>query len=507
MPFQSRVSLRVAIFIICPLFFVSVWAQDLPGKKDSIQSKVLKEKRIFQVVLPSNFKSGSPDKYDVVYVLDGEGNTKLIQNIQEFINGEGFMPQTIIVGIFNTDRTRDLTPTREQGFETSGGADKFLEFLKNELVPYINANYPSDGNNTLFGHSFGALFAMYALLHEPQVFMAYIAADPSFWWGSGNLEIPAEQKLPSLADRSRTLFITGREGQGLREMRILPMDTILQKWAPTGLHWKLVAYPNETHGTVRLKSIYDGLKFTYSGYDTKPPVIHPMGGIVLQGEPFKVWYFDDTTRTRYTTDGTVPTLASSGMDQVISLRGPTIFSAKRFSNLGLYDKMTRVEFRLGKTFPAVSKSKKANPGGFHFAYFEGQWDKLPDFKTLKPALEGKADSSFDINKLPRKDDFGLVMEGQVEIKEGGYYVFALGSDDGSRLYLNGQLIIDNDGLHGVDFKSFILPLDKGFYPMRLEYFQKGGDRQLRLLYLTPTMIRSNDHPNPIPVPYASQFSE
>jgi predicted alpha/beta superfamily hydrolase len=489
------------------LFFIDCSAQDLPGKKDSLVSTILSEKRFIQVVLPRDYKPGSQDKYDVLFVLDGEGNTRLTEDIEQFIGGEGFMPQSIIVGIFNTDRTRDLTPTHEQGFESSGGADKFLSFLKNELVPYIDKTYPSTGYNTLFGHSFGALFAMYALLKEPQLFKSYIVADPSFWWGNGNMEKLAKEKLPGLSAMNRTLFISGREGRGLVEMRILPMDTILQKFAPEGLSWKLSTYPNETHGTVRLKSIYDGLKFTYTGYNINPVVVHPMGGIVLPGVPFKIFYFDDTTKVRYTTDGTIPTLASHRMQQEITLPGgPIVFSAKRFSNRDRYDKVTRIEYKSGQPLIPHAKSKKSKQGGFHFAYYEGIWDSLPDFKTIQPVIVGRADSIFDINKLPRKDNFGLVMEGDVEIKEEGYYIFGLSSDDGSKLYLDGQLLIDNDGLHGEVSKSFMVPLKKGFYHLHMDYFQKDGDRQLKLIYLTPKIIQSGQL-RPIPIPFTEEYSE
>ena len=145
-------------------------AQDLPGKKDSIQSVILNEKRVIQVVLPEKYKPGSKDKYDVLYVLDGDWNTKTMTDVERFIEGEAYMPPTIIIGVLNVDRDRDLTPTHVSDNKTSGGADKFLGFLKNELIPYVDKTYPSNGDNTIFGHSFGGLFVMYALLNEPQVF-------------------------------------------------------------------------------------------------------------------------------------------------------------------------------------------------------------------------------------------------------------------------------------------------------------------------------------------------
>ena len=478
-------------------------AQDLPGKKDSIQSVILNEKRVIQVVLPEKYKPGSKDKYDVLYVLDGDWNTKTMTDVERFIEGEAYMPPTIIIGVLNVDRDRDLTPTHVSDNKTSGGADKFLGFLKNELIPYVDKTYPSNGDNTIFGHSFGGLFVMYALLNEPQVFKSYIAADPSFWWDKGYMNKVAIDKLPGLANLNKTLYISGREGQPYQGMGIVSMDGILKIKAPAGFVWKDLAYPDETHGSVRLKSMYDGLKFTYAGYNSKAVEFHPMNGIMLKDEPIKIWYFNDTSKVRYTIDGTEPTLTSSKMGAQITLSAPAKFTAKQFSNRDRYDKVTTGDFKDGKVWPAIIKLKNIKPGGFHYAYYEGEWDKLPDFKTLKPVKTGITDTSFNIDKFPRQNNFALLIEGYMEAKEDGYYIFGLDSDDGSKLYLNNQLLIDFDGLHGSgDGKSYILPLQKGFYPIKIEYFQKDGGRKLDLKYLTPP-IKLRE---PISIPLELQYS-
>ncbi len=499
---------RLSIFLIGSIIILSqllgtASAQDLPGKRDSINSVILKEKRIIQVLLPEKYKPGSTDKYDVLYVLDGDWNTKLALEIQHFIESEAYMPPTIIVGVLNVDRDRDLTPTHVDNPKTSGGADKFLSFLKNELIPYVDKTYPSNGDNTLFGHSYGGLFVMYALLNEPNVFKSYIAADPSFWWDKHYMNKQATDKLPGLANMHRTLYMTGREGEGLVGMGIPPMDTILRKYAPADLIWKLTAYPEETHGSVRLKSMYDGLKFSYAGYGTKGAEFHPMSGILLKDKPIKIWNFSDASKAHYTIDGTEPMLTSAKMAPEITLSGPATVKAKLFSNRDRYNKTTTGEFKAGTFLRARSTTKNMKPGGFHYAYYEGDWDKLPDFEKLKPVQSGITDKNFDINKFPRQNNFGLVIDGQIEIREEGYYIFGLSSDDGSKLYFDNQLVMDNDGLHGNDVnKSYILPLRKGFYPIRLEYFQKDGGRDLKLIYLTPTIMNSK---NPIPIPLELQY--
>lgn len=495
-----------AIFITLFGFFSTGSAQMLPGKKDSINSTILNQKQFIQVVLPAGYKPGSADKYDVIYVLDGDGNTGLVDNIAQFINSEGFMPKVIVVGVLNIDRTKDLTPTHAEGYNTSGGAAQFLGFLKDELIPYVNKTYPTDGDNILFGHSFGGLFVTYALLKEPNTFKSYIAADPSYWWDKGMMIRMAAFNLPSLKNLDRTLFISGREGQALEGMGIPPMDTLLRNAAPAGFTWKISPYPNETHGSVRLKSIYDGLRFTYDGYGQKSPEFHPMAGIVLKDKPIKIWYFDDTVKIHYTTDGTIPTLASPNMRHAVVLPGPGTFTVKVFTGHDKFDRVSTAVFKDKGAPSPVSMVKSFKPGGFHYAYYEGVWDKLPDFSKLKPVKEGTVTKDFDVSKMPAQIHFGLVISGQLEVKEEGYYAFALASDDGAKFYLGNQLLIDDDGLHDASAnKSYILPLKKGFYPIRVEYFQKEGGSSLRLVYLTPGMTNS-DRPNPISIPLELQYS-
>ena len=93
-------------------------------------------------------------------------------------------------------------------------------------------------------------------------------------------------------------------------------------------------------------------------------------------------------------------------------------------------------------------------------------------------------------------NFACLFEGNLEIEEDGYYIFVLSSDDGAKLYLDDKLLIDLDGLHGMgNGNTYIVPLEKGFYPIRVAYFQGEGGAGLNLLYLTPNTMR----PKPIPL--------
>jgi hypothetical protein len=261
----------------------------------------------------------------------------------------------------------------------------------------------------------------------------------------------------------------------------------------------MVTYPNEKHNSVRLKAMYDGIKFSYSGYSNAPLSFHPMNGVLSKDKQVSIWV-DSYPELRYTVDGTEPDRTSQKVDSKFTVTGPAQLILKSCSNSGKYDKTARGNFELGEALPSVPKPKKINSGGLKYSYYEGSWEKLPDFEKLKPVKTGVADSVFNINQLPGRTNFACLFEGYFEIVKDGYYVFALVSNDGSKLFLGDKLIIDNDGVRSTEsVKSFILPLERGFYPVRIEYFQKDEASVLQLLYL------DEQSKNPTRFPFKYQY--
>ena len=133
------------VFTICHISNFA-FAQDWPGINDSLYSNSLKENRQFQVILPKNYDSGTKDSsYEVLYVLDGQYYIKDVPFIYNWTVQSGYMPEMILVIVPNVfiegvnQRRRDFTPTipsgEEKGNAVAGGADNFLLFLHNELVP------------------------------------------------------------------------------------------------------------------------------------------------------------------------------------------------------------------------------------------------------------------------------------------------------------------------------------------------------------------------------------
>jgi predicted alpha/beta superfamily hydrolase len=467
-------------------------AQEISVRNDSIFSKVLNEQRQLKIYLPEEYKPGSNAKYDVVYILDGEIHFDDFLYIYKFAKRENFLPQLILVAIpnaFNKEgnmRDRDFVPEKTAENEKGGGAGNFMAFFKNELMPYINKKLPASGDNSLFGHSLGGLFVMYVLLKEPGLFENYYCSDPAFPWNNRRIITMAEETFKNTAELNKTLWINA-VGETYKNVGIAKMDSVLKALAPKGLRWKTSVYPNETHMSVRFKGIYDGLKYTYEGYNSKKLVeFHPMNGSLLEGKPAPIFLNGSFPNVYYTTDGSEPDTLSKRAPQMIEITGPATLTVKWLGENKKYITTSKGNFELSKVWSALQNVKNIKVGGLHYLYYEGKWEKLPDFTKLKANKTGIADSSFSLDKLPAKSNFGCVFEGYLKIDIEGYYCFALCSSDGSKFFINGCEIINNDGLHGNDYyKSYVVPLQKGFYPVRFEYFQNEGNRYLDCIYLLP----------------------
>ena len=112
-------------------------------------------------------------------------------------------------------------------------------------------------------------------------------------------------------------------------------------------------------------------------------------------------------------------------------------------------------------------------------YYEGSWESLPDFNTLTPKSEGGA-YSLDVSVAERNDAFGLVFEGFLQVPQDGSVEFRLGSDDGSRLLIDGREVITIDGVHPHSTRNNRVDLKAGPHPIRVEYFEGGGEQSLAL---------------------------
>lgn len=114
-----------------------------------------------------------------------------------------------------------------------------------------------------------------------------------------------------------------------------------------------------------------------------------------------------------------------------------------------------------------------------YAVYHGNWEKLPDFDELTPVKTGEC-AGFDLSVAGRDNHFGIRFEGFLKFDGRGSYTFALGSDDGSVLYVNGLKIIDNDGIHPHSVKEGRARPGEGVHHIRVDYFEQAGEESLTL---------------------------
>ncbi|MGE3777474.1 MAG: PA14 domain-containing protein, partial [Pirellulaceae bacterium] len=129
------------------------------------------------------------------------------------------------------------------------------------------------------------------------------------------------------------------------------------------------------------------------------------------------------------------------------------------------------------------------PANLTYRYYEGGWEKLPNFDRLAPKEVGRT-SGFDV-RIAAQDHFAVQFEGQMQLQREGTYRFFLHSDDGSRLYLDGELVVDNDGVHAGQEVSARRDLAAGRHAVRVEYFEQAGGEELRIEFQGPGVKRQS----------------
>jgi predicted alpha/beta superfamily hydrolase len=266
------------------------------GVTDSVQSNILGENRKIWVHVPDG-NADSKERFPVVYVLDGEGHfSSVVGMIQQLstINGNTMCPKMMVVGIPNTDRTRDLTPTHidadppfmDSTFsKTSGGGENFIAFIEKELMPHIEKKYPVASYKMLIGHSFGGLAVMQTFVHHNDLFNSYICIDPSMWWDKEKLLKQTQKVLMEKKFEGKSLYLgianTLEDGMDIKKVQkdtsqetkhirsILKLQAAFEKNKNNGLNYQGKYYPEDTHGSVPLITEYDALRHFFDFFPLK----------------------------------------------------------------------------------------------------------------------------------------------------------------------------------------------------------------------------------------------
>ena len=217
-----------------------------------------------------------------------------------------------------------------------------------------------------------------------------------------------------------------------------------------------------------------------------PPVIVADSKIFLDKIDVEIKNTLQRGEIRYTLDGSDPgkeSLLFSGpvaINESATLKARTYWSDDNFSGV--------TEMAFDKVTLRDGVEKSGPEQGLTYQYFENEtderWDQLPDFKDLKPVTTGIA-AQCNLEPADRDEAFAILFEGYVKVSKSGIYTFYSDSDDGSKLFIDGELVVDNDFRHGMVEKSGQVALSAGLFPFRLEYCQGSGGKGLEVKYEGP----------------------
>lgn len=259
------------------------------GHEASFQSKILGEQRKIWIHVPNSDGGNTITNkahYPVIYLLDGSDNFNSVVSITEHMSSEGLCPPMIVVGILHPDRMLDLTLGLDEDFPGFiGRGEKFMSYIEKELMPYIESTYPTTSYKTFIGHSVGGSTVMNTLIHQPNLFNAYVCLDGALWWDHQKIVKEAKPALANNNYKGKTLFmaLANRMERGVDTLAVqkdttrstllirsnLKLIKDVQKNTKNELRFKHKYYEDDDHGSLRLIGEYDALRFIFDYYKLK----------------------------------------------------------------------------------------------------------------------------------------------------------------------------------------------------------------------------------------------
>ncbi|HEX6250901.1 MAG TPA: alpha/beta hydrolase-fold protein [Gemmatimonadaceae bacterium] len=224
------------------------------------------------LALPHGYTEGSK-RYRTLYVLDADATFALATQAYRLLRVDPAMPDLLLVGIGydlegaarRSRRNQDLTPTRLVSDTATGQGAAFLRSLANVIVPAVDSLYRTDrSDRAIFGHSLGALFALYALFERPELFQRYVVSSPSLWWDDA-VVLRYERRF---AERARNLpgsifMAVGSEEPADMRAWFQPFADSLASRRYPDLRFTAVVLPNETHLSAPATAFTRGLRTIY----------------------------------------------------------------------------------------------------------------------------------------------------------------------------------------------------------------------------------------------------
>ena len=244
------------------------------GETVTVPSRHLNKDVIIDVCLPAGYSEKS-DRYPVLVTC--QSHFLHVSGIAADLAWKNGAPELIVASVRNYS-SEDFIPENIAGHPGSGGADKFIAFFRDELLPGLDSRFRTHPFRIFYSGSFGGGFAVYMYLSEPSVFNAYISATPAIdYEGSSSFIMNNVHAYLARNDyQGRSLYM-GIEN----EPRLMPLldkfVAILKEAKLEGSRWEYYPFFDEDHGSIANKVIYHGLKFVFSDWTAIPSEIAEKG--------------------------------------------------------------------------------------------------------------------------------------------------------------------------------------------------------------------------------------
>jgi len=249
-----------------------------------IQSKAVGATYTIEVVMPAGAAT-SGSKHPAVYCTDWFVLSDYMKSLPKLMNMGRMTEPFVFVGIsrqadwneWSTTRTRDYTPARvtdeyskehlqASALELTGGAPRFVSFLKEELIPLVESSYPVDPSRRGFvGYSLGSLLGVHVLVNEPQLFHYYLLGSPSMWFNEYGLALEFEKEPAKNLDSVKKVYLSVGEDESWEMLKGYGMlrDAFLEKGfrEPRA---KMEIIEDAGHVGAMPIALYNGIRFLFS---------------------------------------------------------------------------------------------------------------------------------------------------------------------------------------------------------------------------------------------------
>jgi predicted alpha/beta superfamily hydrolase len=244
------------------------------GTSFTLQSKSLGEARTVNIVLPAGYAKHPDRRYQVLYLIDGGVDQDLIHiaGVEQLGAAWGRSGDAIIVGIETKDRRKELVgPTSDpellKKYPTAGSSAAFRAYIRDEVKPFVERNYRTDGTDAVIGESLAGLFIVETYLAEPALFDAYGAISPSLWWDKEALSKTVAARLGDRQKGRRLYLAAADEGPEM----VAPVRRLVDGLKAKERGWCFVRRDDLSHSTIYQQLSPQALQYLLPPAEAPPP--------------------------------------------------------------------------------------------------------------------------------------------------------------------------------------------------------------------------------------------